>query len=44
MTYRRDGQALKEFANHRFARRLSGLQVHGDAGLLAGHRGQNAAG
>ena len=44
MTYTDGGRTLKEFANQRFAGRPSGLQVHGDAGLLARHRRQNAAG
>ena len=35
MTYALGGQTLKEFANRRFVRRLSGLEVHGDADLLA---------
>ena len=44
MTYALGGQTLKEFANRRFVRRLSGLEVHGDADLLARHCRQNAAG
>ena len=44
MTYTDGGQTLKEFANRRSAGRLPGLEVHGDAGLLARHRRQNAAG
>ena len=44
MTYALGGQTLKELANRRFVRRLSGLEVHGDADLLARHRRQNAAG